>query len=293
MSWLDLHMHTNFSGDGTYSPEELMDLCAQNGVRVAAVADHNCTRAVKRAMCRADALGMECIPAVELDCTHQGVNLHLLGYWIDPRHPGFDETERSILEQEQQAGALRIQRAQEMGFHFDAEPLYQMQDGVVTGEMIAEAALAQDPENLMLLPYRPGGARSDNPYVNFYWDFFSQGKPGYVPIVYHSLQEAVALVRDAGGLPILAHPGNNVHEDEPLLRDILAQDVCGMEAYSSYHSPEQTAFYLQQAKSLAVAVSCGSDFHGKTKPSISLGGVDCAGREAELLEGLRKALKKG
>ena len=46
MSWLDLHMHTNFSYDGTYSPEELMDLCLKNGVRVAAVADHNCTRGV-------------------------------------------------------------------------------------------------------------------------------------------------------------------------------------------------------------------------------------------------------
>ena len=50
MSWLDLHMHTHFSDDGTYSPEELMELCAQNGVRVAAVSDHNCTRSVARAV---------------------------------------------------------------------------------------------------------------------------------------------------------------------------------------------------------------------------------------------------
>ena len=108
MSWLDLHMHTHFSDDGTYSPEELMELCAQNGVRVAAVSDHNCTRGVARAVRHASSLGIECIPAVELDCTYQGIDLHLLGYWIDPDHPGFSQTEQAIQKQEQLAGEQRI-----------------------------------------------------------------------------------------------------------------------------------------------------------------------------------------
>ena len=188
MSWLDLHMHTHFSDDGTYSPEELMELCAQSGVRVAAVSDHNCTRSVARAVRHARSLGIECIPAVELDCTYQGIDLHLLGYWIDPDHPGFSQTEQAIKKQEQLAGEQRIQLAYSMGFQFDAEPLRREKGGIVTGEMIAEAALVQDPENPALLPYRPGGARSDNPYVNIYWDFFSQGKPGYVPVAFQSLE---------------------------------------------------------------------------------------------------------
>ena len=87
MSWLDLHMHTHFSDDGTYSPEELMELCAQNGVRVAAVSDHNCTRGVARAVRHASSLGIECIPAVELDCTYQGIDLHLLGLLDRPGSP--------------------------------------------------------------------------------------------------------------------------------------------------------------------------------------------------------------
>lgn len=221
MSWLDLHMHTHFSDDGTYSPEELMELCAQNGVRVAAVSDHNCTRGVARAVRHASSLGIECIPAVELDCTYQGIDLHLLGYWIDPDHPGFSQTEQAIQKQEQLAGEQRIQLAYSMGFQFDAEPLRREKGGIVTGEMIAEAALVQDPENPALLPYRPGGARSDNPYVNIYWDFFSQGKPGYVPVAFQSLEGAVALVRSAGGLPVLAHPGNNIHEGTALLHGIV------------------------------------------------------------------------
>lgn len=292
MSWLDLHMHTHFSDDGTYSPEELMELCAQSGVRVAAVSDHNCTRGVSRAVRHARSLGIECIPAVELDCTYQGIDLHLLGYWIDPEHPGFAQTEHAIQEQERVAGEQRIQHALELGFHFDAEPLLREKGGIVTGEMIAEAALAQDPENPALLPYRPGGVRSDNPYVNFYWDFFAQGKPGYVPVAFQCLEEAVSLVRSAGGLPVLAHPGNNLHEDTTLLHGIVEQGVCGIEAYSSYHSPEQAAFYVQQAEALSLAVSCGSDFHGKIKPGISLGGFSCGGQEAELLRRLQETRQK-
>ncbi|WP_050697211.1 PHP domain-containing protein [Anaeromassilibacillus senegalensis] len=287
MSWLDLHMHSNQSDDGEYTPEELMELCVQNGVRTAAVADHNSTRAVQRAQTRAEALGITCISGVELDCTHQGVDLHLLGYWIDPMHPGFAAAEQDIWEQEQRAGSKRIELAKALGIQFKTcDALLSAKQGVVTGEMIAEAALEQDPENPLLAPYQPGGARSDNPFVNFYWDFFSQGKPAYVPITFMSLKEAVELVTAAGGVPVLAHPGNNVHENAELLADIAARGVKGLEAYSSYHSPEQTAFYLEQAAQLSLAVSCGSDFHGKIKPSIRLGGTECGGHEAELLRGL-------
>lgn len=95
-----------------------------------------------------------------------------------------------------------------------------------------------------------------------------------------------------GRVAVLAHPGNNIHEDTALLHGIVEQGVRGIEAYSSYHSPEQVTFYVQQAEMLSVAVSCGSDFHGKIKPGITLGGFNCGGQEAELLRGLQEALQK-
>jgi hypothetical protein len=156
--------------------------------------------------------------------------------------------------------------------------------------MIAEAALAnpKNNSNPLLIPYRKGEARSDNPFVNFYWDYCAQGKPAYVPIHYISLADAVKLIRQAGGIPVLAHPGNNICEDEELLHAILQEGVDGIEAFSSYHSLEQTDFYLGKAAEFGVAVSCGSDFHGKTKPQIRVGCVDCGGLETELLTKLMK-----
>lgn len=286
MGWLDLHMHSSFSSDGEYSPKELMKRCKQNGVKTAAIADHNSTRAVETAQCWAQLLGIELIPAVELDCTYENVNLHVLGYWIDPADNRFAQIEASILQQEQEASQKRISLVRSLGIVIHPfSVLKKSRDGVVTGEIIAETAMEQDENrtNPLLQPYYPNGIRSDNPYVNFYWDYCSQGKPAYVPIHYMSLSDAVDVIQQAGGIAILAHPGNNIHENPALLRGIVEQGVCGLEVFSSYHSAEQTDFYRGQAQRMGLAMSCGSDFHGKIKPKIQVGSVECDSKEEDLL----------
>ena len=124
MSWFDLHMHTHFSDDGTYSPEELMELCAQNGRARCRCFGSQLQPPASHALCAMrPPWESNASPPVELDCTYQGIDLHLLGYWIDPDHPGFSQTEQAIQKQEQLAGEQRIQLAYSMGFQFDAEPL--------------------------------------------------------------------------------------------------------------------------------------------------------------------------
>ena len=76
--------------------------------------------------------------------------------------------------------------------------------GIITGEMIGEQLLNNPAyaDEELLKPYRVGGERNDNPYVNFYWDFFAQGKPAYVDIAYPTMQDMVELIKDTGGIPI-------------------------------------------------------------------------------------------
>lgn len=291
MSWLDLHIHSDYSDDGQYPPKELMSICARGGVSTAALADHNSVRGLDEAAKAAALLGVALIPAIELDCTYNGVDLHVLGYWIDPSNSAFYPVEKDIMEQEQTASAKRLGLVSGLGIRVDAPEAYRLaRQGVITGEIIAEVALAQkeNTDNPLLSPYRPGGPRGDNPYVNFYWDYCSRGKPAYVPMRYISLSEAVCLIEHAGGIAVLAHPGNNVKEDMELLKGILRHGLSGIEAYSSYHTPRQTAFYLEFAKKRHLAVSCGSDFHGKTKPQIHVGCVDCGVTEAGILDGLAR-----
>ena len=290
MSYIDLHIHSYYSNDGEYSPVDIISMCYENELKTAAITDHNTVKGIKEAKGKANELGLNLIPAIELDCVHKGINIHVLGYFIDEEHPGFLNNENMILEQEQRASKERISLVRDLGINVNLEEISKLAiNGMVTGEMIAEVSMNDkiNKNNDLLRPYFEGGTRSDNPYVNFYWDFCSQGKPAYVPIQYISLDEAIEHITKSGGIAVLAHPGNNIGEDEDFLKDIIDKGVYGVEVYSSYHSNHQTEFYKNKARELNVAMTCGSDFHGKIKPRIKIGSVSCEGKEAEIINDLR------
>lgn len=294
MSYIDLHMHSNYSDDGEFSPQKIAELCLEKGVKYFAIADHNSTKGVAEAKEYCDDKDITIIPAIELDCTIDGVNLHLLGYNVDYKSDDFERIEENIIAQEQVASKERMRLVRELGINFEDSVIDGLsKNGVVNGEMIAEAAMLFDKnkENKLLKPYYEGGLRSDNPYVNFYWDYCSQGKPAYAEVKFISLQEAIKVVEDNGGVPVLAHPGNNVKENKDLLEKIIKDGVKGLEVYSSYHNEKQTAFYKDFAINNNLIMTCGSDFHGKTKPSISIGGIGCEDNEEKIINELSKKFK--
>ncbi len=294
MAGLDLHIHSRASADGQYGPAELVELAAGRGIRTMAVADHNTARAVAETAALAGRAGIGFIPAIELDCFFEGVWLHVLGYWIDPQSPGLSAVEESVIEREQVLGEVKLAAYEKLGLVLDRDRIHRLApNGVIWGETVAEVVLA-DPRNRshpLLAPYFPGGRRSDNPLLHFDWDFCSPGRPVHYPVEYISLSEAVAVIGEAGGVAFLAHPGRDVKEEAGLLKKIAAQGLAGLEAFSSYHSVEQTRFYRDQGRKLGLALSCGSDFHGRTKPNIRIGSVEC-GDEQGVLNALR-ALRPG
>lgn len=288
---IDLHMHSNISNDGEFSPKELVEMCSSAGINVMALADHNSVRGVKEAAEHGKEKNIKVIPAVELDCTHGEYNLHILGYNIDIENKIFEKIEKDILEQELNAAEKRMDFAEKAGFIFEREKIKALSsDGTVTGEMIGEIVLVdkRNDENILLKPYRDGGNRSDNPYVNFYWDWFSKGKPAYVDIKYMPLKEAVSIIKNSGGKVVFAHPCNNIGMNEKVFAEIINEGVEGVEAYSSYHSPEAVEFFKNLAEKYNIFVTCGSDFHGKTKPAIKLGKILCDNREEEIFNSLTK-----
>ncbi|MCH4286789.1 MULTISPECIES: PHP domain-containing protein [Erysipelotrichaceae] len=276
MNTIDLHMHSIYSDDGEYTPTELMKMCKDAGLQIVAIADHNSTKAIPEARNAAEKLKLTYIPAIELDCTIHGVDLHVLGYGIDENNQALLDNAEYVKKQAQNVGKEQIEKVKALGFYIDEDACYALShEGVITGEIIAEVALQDERNHPLMKEYLPGGSRSDNPFVNFYWDYCAQSKPAYVPIHYISLKEAVDMIHAAGGIAVLAHPGNNTKENLSLIDAIFAYDVKGMEVYSSYHSPEQIAFYKDYAEQHYLMITMGSDFHGKTKPSIALGGSHC------------------
>lgn len=282
----DLHMHSHISSDGQYTPQELISIAKDKGLKIIAVADHNSTQSVKETMALGKKENIHVIPAVELDCHYHGVHLHILGYGIDPDYQPLLDYEQLILEQDQNNSQKLIEAVEKTGIIVDRDKVNQLaKNGVIIAEMIAEVVL-DDPRNdnnPLLLDYREGGSRSDNPPVNFYWDLCAQGKPAHVPgASFITLEEAITMIKGAGGICIFAHPGNNIKTNKELAIEIYNKGLSGFEVYSSYHTPETTEFYLNLANELNALITVGSDFHGKTKPAIQMGSVNFPNEEKHL-----------
>jgi hypothetical protein len=275
MNQIDLHIHSHQSLDGEFTEAELIQQAKASGLFVMAIADHNTVRAIPKALPLAGKAGIDLIPAIEIDCDFHGINVHLLGYQIDYKNPVFEQLTEDILNSERNASSLRIEKTQTLGLPVSMDDF--KGSDIIIPEAIAEYLLNRDDAEAypLLHPYMPGGARSDNPYVNFYWDYFANGKPCYVHVEFMTLKEAVTLVKETGGIPIVAHPEKTFHGIAPHLEELIQLGIEGLEVFSSYHSPEEILALYALAKKHSLLITFGSDYHGKTKPSVHLGMTNC------------------
>ena len=280
-NYIDLHMHSIYSDDGEFTPTELVQQCKEAGIRVMSIADHNSAKANAEAKIEAQKAGIKYITGIEIDCTYKGINLHLLGYGIDETAPIFADIEENVRAQEVQASLERLPLTRNLGFEIEESELNAIADinkrEIWTGEVFAEVLLAKEAylNHELLQPYREGGSRSDNPYVNFYWDYYAQGKPCYATLVFPSLKEAIAVIHAHGGKAALAHPGKNLHGQFELFDEMVPLGLDGVEAFCSYHSEETAKYFLERAAHYNLFFTCGSDYHGKIKPSVTLAGHGC------------------
>jgi len=280
-NYIDLHMHSVYSDDGEFTPAELVKRCKEAGIKVMSITDHNSAKANTEAKIEAKKTGIQYITGIEIDCTFKGVNLHLLGYGIDESAPIFAKIEENIRAQEVKASLERLPLTRNLGFEIDESELNAIADinkrEIWTGEVFAEVLLAKEEyfDHELLLPYREGGSRDDNPYVNFYWDFYAQGKPCYSTLVFPELKEAIDIIHTNGGKAVLAHPGKNLQGQLDLLDEMIPLGLDGIEAFCSYHSKETAKYFVECALENGIFFTCGSDYHGKTKPSVALAGHGC------------------
>jgi predicted metal-dependent phosphoesterase TrpH len=289
--FIDLHVHSYYSDDGEFSPADLVKRCHERGITIMAIADHNSIKAVKEAREEAKKYHIQYINAIEIDCTYRDINLHVLGYGINDKDKVFTQLEENILHQERACSSKKIELTNNLGFDINVEELEALSpSGVYTGEMFAEIILNDEryQDHELLQPYRPGGSRSDNPYVNFYWDFYAQGKPCYTKIIYPTLEEVVKMISESGGVSVLAHPGNNLKGRYELFHNIIESGIQGVEAFSSYHDADTIQYFLNKGREKNLLITCGSDFHGKTKPSIEIGATKCTIDEHEIQNELQK-----
>jgi len=260
-----------------------MSRCIVNGVDVFALTDHNTVKAMNDVS--PDLLkGSNFIPGIEIDCNYKGTDLHLLGYNIDWKSQDFTDLEDDISAKVMDSFSQMITNLDKLGLKVDAARVQEKGEGKLpSAELIAEVLLTDGVDNSLLYPYMKGGNRSDMPYLNFYLDFFAQGKPAYVKIEYMDYADAIALVRRNGGIPVVAHPGLNFKGREEVVEELIDNGAEGLEVFNNYHSESQIKYFADIVLQKNILMTCGSDFHGKTKPTIEIGNYAAVGEYSQYL----------
>lgn len=275
---IDLHMHSTFSDDGEFNVEEIFQMASKRGMKLISITDHNSAKANAIAQRMSKLYHVDYITGIEIDCQYKGLNFHMLGYFIDHKSELYKKIENDNLMKEKDASLKRVAMWEEYsGMKVDVDALMRNNRfQTIAGEMIGEQML-NHPEyrkSPLLKPYIDGD-RSEMPYVNFYWDFFSQGKPCYVPIKYPDASVIIKLIKATGGIPILAHAFANFADNLDVIEELLNLGVEGLEVFSSYHSTKQMSYLLNIANERKCYITVGSDFHGKNKPQIKIGDTGC------------------
>jgi predicted metal-dependent phosphoesterase TrpH len=271
---VDLHIHSSKSSDGDFSPFHLLCLARDNGFRAISISDHDTVEAYPDAISLSREAGVELVPSVELTTLFDGREFHLLLpfiAWNSRRLKRIlDEVNRARVEEAQ----ARIARLQDLGFDITWEEVSRKTRstpplGVTIAQVLIDKGRREN--NPAMKTYLEGENRLLAPYI-FYRDYFMEGKPAYVPKRTVSLVDVLGIISEDGAVPVLAHPGAYFERatKEDLVR-LKEAGLAGLEVYTSYHNAEQTRFYKDLAKELDLAVTAGSDFHGRIKPHIPFG----------------------
>jgi len=255
MGAVDLHSHTTAS-DGTFTPRELVREAARRGVRVLAVTDHDSTEGLAEA--EDEATGhrpLQIVPGIEINCDVEGGEIHVLGYYLEHEAPWFQDFCRAQRDERRQRVHRMAARLGELGMPIDAEEVFALvQEGSAGRPHVAQVMVKR------------GYVKS----VREAFDrFLGAGKPGHVSRNKLTPEDAVRLIRRAGGVPVFAHPG--LADRDAIIPSLVAAGLMGIECYYAEHSAAKTAAYVDTCGRLGLVSTGGSDFHGPRVRAAQLG----------------------
>ncbi|MED1947189.1 MULTISPECIES: PHP domain-containing protein [Brevibacillus] len=243
----DLHTHTKAS-DGTCEPAENVRLAKEAGLAALAITDHDTVAGIPEAIEAASALGVEIIPGVEVSSVGKGQDIHVLGYFVPYEDPAFEERLFRLRETRHERNQLLIARLQELGIDISLEKVYRRKQG--TDKNIGRPHIA---EELMELGVVSTIAEAFDKYLG-------KGGAAYVNPPRITPQEAITLIKEAGGVAVLAHPG--LYDDDELVEELIVFGLDGIEVNHPDNDEVQKMRYSKWAAQYGLVVTGGSDFHG-------------------------------
>ena len=250
----DLHMHSTAS-DGTYTPEEIIDIAVSSNVIAVAITDHDNINGYIEAFQIAQERGVQLFAGVELNTDAYDTEIDILGYFWNP-----DNQEFLDMLNTRQAG--RIERAKNIVAKLKSIDLEISYDRV---REIAHGSICR-PHIIEAMVEKHYVADQKEAFEKY----LGLGKPAFVPHDHITPEMAIQYITEAGGLPVVAHPGL-VGSDE-IVEKLLQAGAKGLEAYYPMHTEEEITRYIELAQKYGAITTCGSDSHGpKRKKSFPIG----------------------
>jgi 3',5'-nucleoside bisphosphate phosphatase len=256
---VDLHTHTTHS-DGSASPSDLIALATAKGARAVAITDHDTVSAIVEARAAADNCGIEFVAGIEISAEYSPGTMHILGYCIDHQSAALAQKLDELQQAREKRNPQIASRLQSLGFDITYDEVVELAGNQVVGR----------PHFARLMIEKGYVASMQEAFDRF----LKKDAPAYVTKARLSPRESIALIHDAGGAAVLAHPYqlklSSSEDVEQLVGELTELGLDGIEAVYSRHSAAERTSYSQIAVRHGLVVTGGSDYHGTYKPDIDI-----------------------
>ncbi|MGI8905446.1 MAG: PHP domain-containing protein [Candidatus Sumerlaeaceae bacterium] len=253
-------MHSTHS-DGTDTPRALVEIASQRGLAAIAVTDHDTFSAVEEAKAAGTELGVRVLSGVEISVEYAGKTVHMLGYCFDAGADTLREKLGEILKGRDERNLQIVKKLNELGMDITYNEITAEAGGKVVGRPHFAAVLL-----------RKGYVQQRQEAFDKY---LAKGAAAYMDRLRFGPEDSVAMIREAGGVAVLAHPKLVRFPDgetlDDLVRSLTDAGLGGIECYYSLHTAEETQQYLSLSRKYNLVATGGSDYHGRNKPKISMG----------------------
>jgi len=258
--FVDLQVHTTFS-DGTRTPTEVVKLAAAAKLKAVAITDHDTIDGIPEALAQGTRSRIEVIPGVEICAASPSGPIDILGYYIDIASPTLESTLRRLRESREERNPKIIAKLRDMGIDIDYDEVIDAAAGATVGRPhIARVLVGK------------GFARDVN---EAFARYLGRSAPAYVSKQRLSSAQVIEVIREAGGVPVLAHPdaiGVGLGDDlDMLVARLVREGLLGIEVMYSGYDSSTTASLIRRAEKHNILTSGGSDFHGDPESDIQIG----------------------
>ncbi|MEO6472999.1 MAG: PHP domain-containing protein [Aeromicrobium sp.] len=257
---IDLHTHSDRS-DGTDSPTELIEKAKATGLDVVAITDHDTTQGWREASRAAKRVGIRLVKGMEMSCRLGGKSVHLLCYEFDPNDRALNEELKRVIDGRNGRLPATLDRLHRLGINIEAADVRRWSGNASS---LGRPHVADALVELGIV------ANRDEAFDRF----LMPGRPAYVDRYATDLLEGIALVRGAGGIPVIAHPwsrGSHRVLTAHKFVDLKEAGLAGLEVDHNDHDAEQRASLRQIARELDLIQTGSSDYHGTGKIDFDLG----------------------